>query len=198
MERRIIVLCVFLIAFLFHVHAQQKAFLVKNNVAVFYPDGYQKNNHSPSLVLVNELKSIASLPDRWKTKVQFSEAFGKTMAYIPTEFGTDLYGEGEVTGTLLRNGSVKKLWNSDNLHWEYDYGQRLYQSHPWVLGRMVLHLVFWPIIPGSKVFRWAMEFCFRLKDPPFLLLLSKVKRHREWYKCLVNLLEKWICRLYGV
>ncbi len=45
-----------------------------------------------------------------------------------------LYGTGEVTGTLLRNGKSITLWNTDNYAYHKDHGRRLYQSHPWVLG----------------------------------------------------------------
>lgn len=46
----------------------------------------------------------------------------------------DLYGTGEVTGPLRRNGRSIALWNTDNYAYETDEGRRLYQSHPWVLG----------------------------------------------------------------
>ena len=46
----------------------------------------------------------------------------------------DLYGTGEVMGDLIRNGKTVKLWNTDNYAYGKDNGQRLYQSHPWVLG----------------------------------------------------------------
>lgn len=48
--------------------------------------------------------------------------------------GTSLYGGGEVTGPLLRNGQSIKLWNTDSGAYSVDNGKRLYQSHPWVMG----------------------------------------------------------------
>ena len=48
--------------------------------------------------------------------------------------GTSLYGTGEVTGPLLRNGKTIKLWNTDSGAYGVDGGTRLYQSHPWVMG----------------------------------------------------------------
>ena len=48
--------------------------------------------------------------------------------------GTSLYGGGEVTGPLLRNGQKIKMWNTDNGMYRVDGGSRLYQTHPWVLG----------------------------------------------------------------
>ena len=45
-----------------------------------------------------------------------------------------MYGGGEVTGPLLRNGQYIKLWNTDTGAYGVDGGKRLYQSHPWVMG----------------------------------------------------------------
>jgi len=45
-----------------------------------------------------------------------------------------LYGTGENTGPLIRNGKKITLWNTDNYKYQADSGNRLYQSHPWVLG----------------------------------------------------------------
>jgi alpha-glucosidase len=46
--------------------------------------------------------------------------------------GTSLYGTGEVTGPLLRNGREIVLWNSDQPGYSPET-RSLYQSHPWVL-----------------------------------------------------------------
>ena len=54
------------------------------------------------------------------------------MLRVPS--GTSLYGGGEVTGPLLRNGQAIKLWNTDTGAYGVDGGTRLYQSHPWVMG----------------------------------------------------------------
>ena len=48
--------------------------------------------------------------------------------------GTSIYGGGEVTGSLLRNGKTIKLWNTDSGAYGVDKGTRLYQSHPWMMG----------------------------------------------------------------
>lgn len=48
--------------------------------------------------------------------------------------GTSIYGGGEVTGSLLRNGKTIKLWNTDSGAYGVDNGTRLYQSHPWMMG----------------------------------------------------------------
>lgn len=46
----------------------------------------------------------------------------------------DLYGTGEVVGPFRRDGTFIKLWNTDSYAYGRDGGQRLYQSHPWVMG----------------------------------------------------------------
>ncbi|MCA3006457.1 MAG: DUF5110 domain-containing protein [Planctomycetaceae bacterium] len=58
---------------------------------------------------------------------------GRTRITIATTPGTNLYGTGEVTGPLLRNGREIVLWNSDVPGYRPD-APSLYQSHPWVLG----------------------------------------------------------------
>jgi alpha-glucosidase len=63
----------------------------------------------------------------------FAQDGGKQIVAVPIAAGTALYGTGEVTGPLLRNGRTVTLWNSD----VYGYDSTtpaLYQSHPWVLG----------------------------------------------------------------
>lgn len=46
----------------------------------------------------------------------------------------DLYGGGEVTGPLRRNGTRVELWNRDNYQYKDLQGRALYQSHPWAMG----------------------------------------------------------------
>ena len=113
--------------------SQGRSALLNSEIAVFYPSGYVKANHTPSFTLPKNLQEKGNLPSAWKTKVEFKSVFGKNMAFIPIEDGTDLYGTGEVTGSLIRNGKNIKLWNYDNYEYAKDNGTRLYQSHPWVL-----------------------------------------------------------------
>lgn len=113
--------------------SQERSALLDNQIAIFYPSGYVKANHTPSFTLPENLKEKGNLPSAWKTRVEFKNTFGKNMAYVAVEDGTDLYGTGEVTGSLIRNGKNIKLWNYDNYEYAKDNGMRLYQSHPWVL-----------------------------------------------------------------
>ena len=81
-------------------------------------------------------KELGPAPDTWSTIPLFAHV-GKghntrTVIEVPIEPGTSLYGTGEQTGPLLRNGTRKVLWNHD----AFAYGERtphLYQAHPWVL-----------------------------------------------------------------
>ncbi len=114
--------------------SQERAALLKEGVAIFYPSNFITSNNNPYFALNEEPHEIGNLPLNWKTKVEFTNSFGKSMAYIKVEEGTDLYGTGEVTGSLIRNGSTRRLWNFDNYEYAKDNGIRLYQSHPWVLG----------------------------------------------------------------
>ncbi|MBN2164172.1 MAG: hypothetical protein JXR25_13560 [Pontiellaceae bacterium] len=76
-------------------------------------------------------EEIRSLPDNWELTPKYGVADGKRFAYfdLPPEY--DLYGTGEVTGSLLRNGYKILLQNKDNAYWA---DHHLYQSHPWVMG----------------------------------------------------------------
>ncbi|WP_218163966.1 TIM-barrel domain-containing protein [Chitinophaga sancti] len=60
--------------------------------------------------------------------------FSGTGASVQLDGDISLYGGGEVTGPLLRNGQTIKLWNTDNGAYGTDSGKRLYQTHPWVIG----------------------------------------------------------------
>ncbi len=113
--------------------SQERAALIQNDIAVFYPADFDPSRQLPSFALENEPEEQGALPSSWSTRVHFSEAFGKSMAYVEIADGTDLYGTGEVTGELRRNGSSIELWNTDNYTYTRHFGRRLYQSHPWVL-----------------------------------------------------------------
>ncbi len=91
-----------------NLNAQKRAALIKENVAIFYPDNFVPEKSFPSFALLKEPEEIGSLPAAWKTKVEFSSVFGKNLAYIKIDEYTDLYGTGEVTGQLIRNGSGEK------------------------------------------------------------------------------------------
>ncbi len=109
------------------------ATIVGERIAGFSPEGFNPKL-TPSLSLVKEPMSIGPLPDEWKLKPEFEINDGKASASLTVSAGTSLYGGGEVTGPLLRNGQSITLWNTDTGAYSVDNGKRLYQSHPWVMG----------------------------------------------------------------
>jgi alpha-glucosidase len=116
----------------------QTAFVTADNVAVFYPNDYVAAAHQPSPIFVNELATVATLPTSTAgtalVPVFSTNAEGHSIATIRTPQGADLYGTGEVTGPLRRNGRTISLWNIDTPAYGVDGGTHLYQSHPWVMG----------------------------------------------------------------
>ncbi len=87
----------------------------------------------PSMGLVRPFDAIGQVPRAWATVPEFFETEqGREGFRIETGAGTSLYGTGEVSGPLLRNGRVTEAWNLD----AYGYGDdapNLYKSYPWVL-----------------------------------------------------------------
>lgn len=109
-----------------------KAEMVGERTARFWPAGADESKALPSFAIEKPRTPTGPVPRSWKLKPKFSKA--KECKYVVLEVPaeTDLYGTGEVTGGLLRNGYTIILYNKDN----YGYGKpdQLYQSHPWVLG----------------------------------------------------------------
>lgn len=107
--------------------------LVGDGIVEFVPQGYDPSK-TPSLILREEPVTTGPVPAGWNLVPEISENGGKASATLAVPAGTSLYGGGEVTGPLLRNGQAIKLWNTDTGAYGVDGGKRLYQSHPWVLG----------------------------------------------------------------
>jgi alpha-glucosidase len=113
--------------------SQPHSEMIGDNIAVFYPDAFDSTGTLPSLALLAEPAVVGPVPVDWAVTPEFFIEEGKNCARIYTEVGTDLYGTGEVTGSLRRNETQVTLWNTDNYGYGTDNGKRLYQSHPWVL-----------------------------------------------------------------
>ena len=112
---------------------QQNA--LDENSVLFVPQVYDAKTN-PSFAFEQPLKPIGPVPKHWKLFPCFySLANGKTTKVIlDVLFQASLYGTGEVTGPLLRNGKKITLWNTDSSTYAVAHGKRLYQTHPWVLG----------------------------------------------------------------
>lgn len=111
----------------------EKVTLVGRRIVEFVPEKYDVAR-TPSLILSNELVKQGEIPTDWTLIPRFTTVNGKANASLDVPAGTSLYGGGEVTGPLLRNGQKTKMWNTDNGMYRVDGGTRLYQTHPWVLG----------------------------------------------------------------
>ena len=105
-----------------------------DGIAVFYPQGVDPAAPPPSLALLQSPVATKSLPPGWSLIPLFSSDGSSVRAHVPLPSSIDLYGGGEVTGPLRRNGTSITLWNTDNYMYGRDGGKRLYQSHPWILG----------------------------------------------------------------
>ena len=130
---RINMLIVLISYLILQANGQERSALIKENVAIFYPKDFSAEKHLPSFTLEEEPAEIGALPNNWVIKAEFGSIGEKSTAYIRTEPNTDFYGTGEVTGDLIRNGTTRTLWNTDNWRYRKERGQRLYQSHPWIL-----------------------------------------------------------------
>lgn len=106
--------------------------MIGDAIARFWPAGTDLSNGLPSFVLEKPRSAVGPVPGDWELKPQFAKMDNQRYVYLALPPEADLYGTGEVTGGLLRNGRKIVLYNKDN----YGYGKpdQLYQSHPWVLG----------------------------------------------------------------
>lgn len=111
----------------------QKSSLVGKKIVEFVPTGFDQSK-TPSLILQKEPVSIGSAPKSWSLVPEFTVTENKASATLKISGDISLYGGGEVTGPLLRNGQHIKLWNTDTGAYSVEQGKRLYQSHPWVMG----------------------------------------------------------------
>lgn len=111
----------------------EKEVIVGEGIAKFVPKGFNLSQ-IPSFALKAEPQEKGMLPSNWQLYPIMEKKKGHASAYLDVPQGTSLYGGGEVTGPLLRNGQSIKLWNTDSGAYSVDNGKRLYQSHPWVMG----------------------------------------------------------------
>ncbi len=111
----------------------EKEVIVGDGIAKFVPKGFNLSQ-MPSFALKAEPQEKGMLPSNWQLYPIVEKKKGHASAYLDVPQGTSLYGGGELTGPLLRNGQSIKLWNTDSGAYSVDNGKRLYQSHPWIMG----------------------------------------------------------------
>lgn len=107
--------------------------LVGDGIMEFVPDRFDITV-TPMLILSHEPSKIGDRPSGWNLVPKYETTDRGIQATVAVPQGTSLYGGGEVTGPLLRNGQEIKMWNTDTGMYLVDNGSRLYQTHPWVMG----------------------------------------------------------------
>ncbi len=113
---------------------ENKQGLIDQSTAIFYPANFIAEETLPSLIFTEEPQIKNEVPNQWDLLPVFRKTDSTSIVSFPVHQGVSLYGTGEVTGELLRNGKDITLWNTDNYTYSKADGKRLYQSHPFVLG----------------------------------------------------------------
>lgn len=166
--------------------------LIAPEVAIFYPADFDGSAHLPSFALLQEPKIINPVPENWKLLPSFYHKDGKAVVSIAVPKGASLYGTGEVTGPLLRNGQSIILWNTDNFTYKDYNGKRLYQSHPWVMGVNTDGTAFGIISDNT----WRQDLVlndsitFSAQSPPSRVIIIQKKTIGELLLKLVDLVGK--------
>ena len=171
---------------------QPKALQINKDIALFYPAGFDAVEHLPSLALEKEPVAIGKLATTWTMKPKFYVNNGKSIASLVVKKGTSLYGTGEVTGSLLRNGKKITLWNTDNYRWLKDNGSRLYQSHPWVLGVNADGTAFGVLADNTwkQQLELGDSIRFIAEGKPFRVFIIKGATPQDVMKSLADLIGK--------
>lgn len=167
----------------------QAAFVSDDQVAVFYPQGYDASQHQPSPIFEREPAAIWPLSDNWQLRPVFSIQDGKNMATIKVGDDVDLYGTGEVTGPLRRNGIEISLWNIDTPAYGVDNGSHLYQSHPWVMGVRKDGTAFGIIADNTwrQSIKTGREVVFESQGPAFRVIVIERESPKAVMKALAEL-----------
>lgn len=167
----------------------QRSTLVGNGIVEFIPTGFDKNK-TPSLILKEEPKSIGNVPAGWSLVPEFTVVNNKANALLKISGDVSLYGGGEVTGPLLRNGQYIKLWNTDTGAYGVDGGKRLYQSHPWVMGVRRDGTAFGIIFDSSwksELYTNSTEIAFNTEGALFRVYIIDRESPQEVLKGLAEL-----------
>lgn len=189
--RTVIICCSLAIA---PVTVAQTVFVTSDSVAIFYPQNYDATMHQPSPIFENEPAAVLPLGNDWRLRPIFSKGDGKSVATIRVGNDVDLYGTGEVTGPLRRNGRTISLWNVDTPAYGVDGGSHLYQSHPWVMGLRKDGSAFgiiadntWKQSITTTDFSDYTEVTFESEGPAFRVVIIERDSPKALMQALVNL-----------
>ena len=171
---------------------KSQAFLINKDVALFYPANFDSVYTMPSLALEKEPVMKGSVPFTWNLIPKFYVMGKKSVASLSVKKGTSLYGTGEVTGPLLRNGINITLWNTDNYNYLKDNGSRLYQSHPWVLGVNADGTAFGIFADNSwkQTLELGDSIRFTSEGDPFRVFIIKGSSPQNVLRSLADLIGK--------
>jgi len=187
MKRRLFLLAI--LCFAVNLSYGQTSFMAGDKVAVFYPAHFDSSGTLPSLIFDKTLKPQKPVPSNWSIRPEFQMKDGNPIVSIAYPEGADLYGTGEVTGLLRRNGTKVTLWNTDNYNYEKANGRRLYQSHPWVMGVRADGSSFGIIADNT----WKQEFdlsnpiTITSEGPAFRVIVIERETPQKLLKSLSNL-----------
>lgn len=169
----------------------QTAFLTADSVAVFYPKDYDATQHLPSPIFIHELTPLSPLTSHHSplTPVFTTTADGHSIATIHVGSNVDLYGTGEVTGPLRRNGRTISLWNVDTPAYGVDGGSHLYQSHPWVMGLRADGTAFGIIADNTwkQTITTSDDVVFDSEGPAFRVVIIERESPQALMQSLVSL-----------
>lgn len=167
----------------------QTSFLAGDGIAVFYPADFDSSQTLPSLIIQKDLMPQKAVPANWKIVPNFKIEEGKAIVEISHDSGTDLYGTGEVTGSLRRNGTEVELWNTDNYGYRKAKGKRLYQSHPWVMGVREDGSAFGVIADNTwkQSFNLENPITITSEGPSFRVIIIEKETPQELMKAMTDL-----------
>lgn len=164
---------------------------VAPDTVLFIPQGYD-DAQNPSLAFEKPLEASGPIPKNWKLIPHFFSTEKQTEVSLKVPFGTSLYGTGEVTGPLLRNGKEITLWNTDNLTYTR-VPDLLYQSHPWVLGVRLDGTAFGVIFDTTwkaHLKTASLQILFRSEGPAFRVVVIEGKSPQAVVRMLAELTGK--------
>jgi len=165
---------------------------IGNGEVLFIPQGYDPAK-VPSFAFVTPPREDGPPAGNWTLTPKFYTLGGSTGATLDVPPGTSLYGTGEVTGPLLRNGKSIALWNTDNFCYQKAGGHRLYQSHPWVLGVRPDGTAFGILFDSTwkaTLNTQSDQIDFRSEGPAFRVAIIDRKSPQEVVEALADLTGK--------